>query len=70
LDSKAASRDAVLCEAKLLEGSTSCNLDLCCDDIDTRDLFRDGVFDLAVALSDTTFFLFALVSWEALTFWG
>lgn len=47
LDSKAASRDAVLGQTKLLERRTCRDLNLRSNDIDPGDLFRDGMLDLA-----------------------
>lgn len=46
LNSETACRDAVLGEAELLERGTSCNLNLCCDNVDAGDFFGDGVLDL------------------------
>lgn len=46
LDGKAAGRDAVLGEAKLLEGGASRDLDLRRDNVDAGDLLGDGVLDL------------------------
>jgi hypothetical protein len=43
---KATDGDAILCKAELLQRCTCGNLDLCGHDIDTRDLFCDGVLDL------------------------
>lgn len=50
LNGKPASRNAVLGQAQLGEGSTSGNLDLRCDDVDAGDLFGDGVLDLTVKM--------------------
>jgi hypothetical protein len=36
----------VLSQAKLLERCTSCNLDLCGDNVDTGDFLGNGVLDL------------------------
>ena len=47
LNGKATNADLVLRETELLESCTSSNLDLGGDDIDTRDLFRNRVLDLA-----------------------
>lgn len=46
LDSKATSRDAILCKTQLFEGSARCDLDLCSNDIDAGNLFGNGMFDL------------------------
>jgi len=46
LDCKTAGRDAVLSKTKLLQRCTSSNLNLCSNNINTCDLFRDGVLDL------------------------
>lgn len=46
LDGETTSRDALLRQAQLLERGTGSNLDLGGDDINTRDLFGDGVLDL------------------------
>jgi hypothetical protein len=47
LERKAASRDVILSQAELFERSACGDLDLCCNDIDTRDFFGDSVLDLA-----------------------
>lgn len=39
--------DVILCEAELLEGRTSGDLDLGSHNIDARDLLSDGMLDLA-----------------------
>jgi hypothetical protein len=48
LEGKATCGDVVLGQTKLFEGSTSSNLDLCGDDIDTGDFLGDGVLDLTM----------------------
>jgi hypothetical protein len=47
LERKAASRDVILSQAELFERSACGDLDLCCNDVDTRDFFGDSVLDLA-----------------------
>lgn len=39
-------RDGVLCQAELRKSSPRRDLDLSSDNVDARDLFGDGVFDL------------------------
>ena len=46
LEGEAAGRDVVLRETELLERCTSRDLDLRSDDVDARNFFRDGMFDL------------------------
>lgn len=48
---KTSDGDFVFCQTKLLKGRTSSNLDLSSDNVDARDFFGNGMFDLAALFS-------------------
>jgi hypothetical protein len=60
LESEAASRDVVLSETELFQGSTRSDLNLRSDDVDAGDLLGDGVLHLNARVDPTAMLVQAL----------